>query len=84
MGEFFMSTHFLARLVGHVINIHCSNMYYYINIVDFKSAAEDASKSGDESEVSNNNIINITEEHFNDVHKQQLAQSIDGFKATCI
>ena len=69
-GGIFVSTRFLTRLVGHVINIHGSNM--------------DANKSGDISKISNNNIINVTEEHLNDIQKQQLAQAVDGFKASCL
>ena len=44
-------------------------MYHYMNMVDFKPAAKDAGKSGDESEISNNNVINITKEHLNDFQK---------------
>ena len=52
-GEFFMSTCFL--------HIHDSNMYHYINMVNFRQAAEDADKSSDGSEISNNDVINVTE-----------------------
>jgi len=72
-GEIFASTHVLARSVGHVINM-----------VEFMPAAKDADKSGDRFEISNNNVINVTEEHLNDVRKQQLAQAVDGYKATCL
>ena len=72
-GEIFASTHVLARSVGHVINM-----------VEFMSAAKDADKSGDRSEISNNNIINVTKQYLKDVQKQQLAQAVDVFKASCL
>jgi hypothetical protein len=63
-GGIFASTRFLACLVGHIFSIH-DNMYHYINTVEIKSAAHDAGKAGDGSEVNTNNIINFTEEHLN-------------------
>ena len=50
--------------MGHVISIHVSNMYHYVNKVEIKSSTEDANKLGDRSEISNI-IINVTEEHLN-------------------
>ena len=63
------STRFLVCSLGHVNNIHNNNMYHYVNMVDVKPAAEDSGKSGDASEISNNNVINITKEHLNDFQK---------------
>jgi len=36
------------------------------------------------NEICNDSIINVTEEHINDVQKQQVAQAVDGFKAACL
>jgi len=56
--------------VGHIIDIHDSNMYHYVNMVEIKSAAEDAGIAGDGFEINTGNIINVTEEHHNNDQKQ--------------
>ena len=53
--------------MGHIINIHGSNMYHYLNTVKIiKSIAKDAGTANDASEINANNIINITEDLLND------------------
>ena len=69
-GEIFALTRFLARPVGHIINIHGSNMYHNSNTVEIISTAKDPDKSGDGSKISNDNVLNITKEHLNDAQKQ--------------
>ena len=57
--------------MGHIINIHGSNMYHYLNTVKIiKSIAKDAGTANDASEINANNIINITEDLLNDDQKQ--------------
>ena len=60
----------LGMLVGHIINIHGSNMYHYVNMVEIKSAAEDAGIAGDGFAINTGNIINVTEEHLKNDQKQ--------------
>ena len=81
--EIFAPTRFWTCLGGHVISIHGSNMYHYVNKVEIKSSTEDANKLGDRSEISNI-FINVTEEHLNNIQKQLLAQAVDNFKASCL
>ena len=80
----FGSTRFLARLVGHDINIHDINMFHCINMVETKSAADNDGTIRDGSEINTSNIMNVTEEHLSNVQKEQLAQVVDGFKTACL
>jgi len=75
----FASTHFLACLVGHVINIHDNIMYTYNNMVEGKSVDGDT-----HAEISGDNVLKVTKEQLSDDQKQQLARTVEGFEDACL
>jgi len=60
-GGIFVSTCFLTRSVGHIINTHDNIMYGYINLVEGKST-----DGNTHAEIHANNTIKITKEQLND------------------
>ena len=78
-GEIFMSTRFLARSVGHIINIHDNIMYAYVNKIKGKAADDDT-----HAEIHANSTIKITKEQLSNNQRQQLARAVECFEDECL